>query len=1054
MDGPAWPVATVIAALLGLVFVADLVTPLGIASWVLYLVPFGLCLYAGRPGAPLATAGAASALLAAGMLVSMPGHVGHAVAQVNRVLGFVAVWSTAFFVRRSILAQLALRREDWLQQGRALLSERVQGDLTVSEIGERALGFLAEYLDARAGALYAEQAGGSLRRVAAWALGPDELDRQHVLRRGEGLLGQAARDRRALVLRDLPEHHMNVVSALGASRPRHAVIAPSTADGEVVAATELGFLRPVHGVDLELLERVAEPLGVALRSATYRATLERLLAQTQEQTEELKVQQEKLRASNEELEQQAAAMREAQARLESQQAELEQTNVQLEEHALALGKQREELLAAQRAMLESVEALGRANQYKSEFLANMSHELRTPLNSALILARLLADNKEGNLSPEQVRFAATIHAAGSDLLELINDILDLSKIEAGRVDVRPEPAALLGITGALEQAFSPVARDRELSFRVEVAPGAPGALYTDVQRLQQILKNLLANAFKFTERGGVVLEVAPERGGRVAFAVRDTGIGIPEDQHEVIFEGFRQADGTTNRKYGGTGLGLTISRELARLLGGDIDLESAPGVGSCFRVVIPAAYEVAQASPPDRDAPPQKGPSQGGASQSEPWQEEPWREGSFQKAPPPGSAAPGRPRAALEAARGEIEDDRSNRTRDGRLILVVEDDPAFARILYDVAHELDFDCVITPSAEEGLSLARSLTPSAVLLDIGLPDGSGLALLEQLKRGAATRHIPVHVISVSDCTQTALELGAVGYALKPVKREELVRAIRNLEDRLTRKERRVLVVEDDAGAREGICALLQGEGVEILAVGTAAAALDQLAAATFDCMILDLKLPDASGYDLLERMAGGELCSFPPVIVYTGRVLDPDEERRLHRYSRSIIIKGAKSPERLLDEVTLFLHQVESSLPPERQRMLREARHRESVFEGRRILLVEDDVRSIFALSSVFEPRGARLEVARNGREALEAMDRLEEVDLVLMDVMMPEMDGLTATRELRKRPELARLPIIALTAKAMPKDQQQCLQAGANDCMAKPIDVEKLLSLCRVWIRK
>ncbi|WP_437642539.1 response regulator [Sorangium sp. So ce854] len=1050
-------------------------TPLGVASWVLYIVPLGLCLYAARPGAPVAAAGAATALIATGMLLSSPGSVAYPVAQANRVLGLLVVWSTAFFVRRSIVAQLALRREDWLQKGRARLSERVQGELTVDEIGGKALAFLAEYLDAQAGALYAERAGGSLRRVAAWALGPEEQAREHVVQRGEGLLGQAARDGRALVLRDLPEHHMNVVSALGASRLRHAAIAPTTADGKVNGAAELGFLRPVRGVDVELIERVAEPLGVALRSATYRARLEQLLQQTRQQAEALEAHQGTLRANNDKLEQQAAAMREAYTLLEEQQVAVEHTNVQLEEHAVALRKQREELLSAQRATLESAAALARANQYKSDFLANMSHELRTPLNSALILARLLSDNREGNLSPEQVRYAETIHSAGNDLLELINDILDLSKIEAGKVDVRPERAALPAVLGALEQAFQPVARDKRLSFRVEAAPAAPRALFTDVHRLEQILKNLLANAFKFTERGEVALEVAPRPGGRVAFAVRDTGIGIHEDQREVIFEAFRQADGTTNRRYGGTGLGLSISRELARLLGGDIELESAPGAGSCFRLVIPAAYEAAAESPRSGAAPPRGEEPPRGREAPVP---------GHREAPVPGhraalaageraalaageraalaageraalfSGRPAAPDAAAEVARLEAPGARPASARDGRLILVVEDDPAFSRILCDVARELDFDCLFATSAEEGLALARSRAPSAVLLDVGLPDASGLSLLDQLKRGAATRHIPVHVISARDCAQTALELGAVGCALKPVTRDELVRAIRELEARFTREDRRVLVVEDDARARDGICALLQGERVEIVAVGTAAAAIERLAAATFDCVILDLELPDTSGHELLEKMAAGELCSFPPVIVYTGRALDPDEERRLRRHSRSIVVKGARSLERLLDEVTLFLHQVESSLPPDRQRMLKEARHREAVFEGRRILLVEDDVRSIFALSSVLEPRGARLEVARNGREALEALDRLGEVDLVLMDVMMPEMDGLTATREIRRRPELARVPIVALTAKAMPGDQQQCLQAGANDYMAKPIDVERLLSLCRVWIRK
>jgi CheY-like chemotaxis protein len=513
--------------------------------------------------------------------------------------------------------------------------------------------------------------------------------------------------------------------------------------------------------------------------------------------------------------------------------------------------------------------------------------------------------------------------------------------------------------------------------------------------------------------------------------VTDTGAGIPGDKLEIIFEAFRQADGSTHRTYGGTGLGLSISRELAHLMGGEITVSSEVGVGSTFTLVLPRKVATAASSGGRRVAP------------------------SAAVAAPP-APEPRRPSAvssAAEAPARVVDDDRQSQRRPGRMLLVVEDDPDFARILLDLAHELDFDCVVAGSTDEGMALARELQPRGVLLDVALPDGSGLTLLDRLKRSPDTRHIPVHMLSATDYRQTAFELGAVGYAIKPVLRDDLVQAIQRLEARMDQRLRRVLIVEDEAELRGGSRDLLQMEGVELDAVGTAREALEQLSAASFDCVVLDLNLPDGSGYEILETMSASEQYSFPPVIVYTGRALSPDEEQRLRRFSRSVIVKGARSPERLLDEVTLFLHQVESRLPSGSRRMLESARERDEIFDGRRILVVEDDVRNVFALTSVFEPRGAKVSIARNGREALARVAE-ERPDLVLMDIMMPEMDGLTATRELRKQPELSDLPIITLTAKAMRGDYEQCLAAGASDYMAKPLDVDKLVSLCRVWMAR
>ncbi len=602
----------------------------------------------------------------------------------------------------------------------------------------------------------------------------------------------------------------------------------------------------------------------------------------------------------------------------------------------------------------------------------------------------------------------------------------------------------------LSRGFEELARERGLTFSSTVDPGVPERIDTDPQRLGQILKNLLSNAFKFTAAGAVTLRVSAPVKGQVAFAVQDTGIGIAPEQQEVIFEAFRQADGSTHRKYGGTGLGLSISRDLARVLGGDVEVVSEPGKGSIFTLKLPLTYPGPAALDRSQDN------ANARVSLSETL-----RAGESADSVPRDTAprpAPARTRIPLgDLGPPEVEDDRSRLTIDSRIILLVEDDIRFAAVLRDLARELGFLCVATQNGADGIAAAQRFRVHAIILDMNLPDRSGLSVLNELKRNPGTRHVPVHVVSVADFSQEAMSLGAVGYALKPVKREQLMAAFEKLETKLQQGVRRVLVVEDDERQRDSIRQLLASEGVEILGVATAGEALEQLKRTTFDCLVLDLSLPDLSGYEMLERMAGTDEVSFPPVIVYTGRSLTRDEEQKLRRFSRSIIIKDARSPERLLDEVTLFLHQVEAKLPPERQRMLREARDRESAFEGRRILVVEDDVRNIFALSKVLEPRGAKVDIARNGREALEVLERSSvaagtNVDLVLMDIMMPEMDGFTCMREIRKRPEWQKLPIIALTAKAMKDDQEKCLQAGANDYIAKPLDVDKLLSLVRVWM--
>jgi CheY-like chemotaxis protein/CHASE3 domain sensor protein len=916
--------------------------------------------------------------------------------------------------------------EAWIRSGQTQLVEALQGERTIEQLGAHCLEVLAKYTRADVGAFFVKESAGWRRRsgfaLDTRAAGPDTFPD------GEGIIGRVAMDGKLISVREVPADFLKIRSGTGEALPAHIVVVPARTESITYAVLELGYLRPVDDKTIELLGRIGDGVALAVRSSEYKQRLRELLEEAHRQAEQLQTQQEELRVANEELDAQASALKATQKQLETQQAELEQTNDNLTEQSRLLERQNIALAQKQSEVVAKARELERASQFKSDFLSNMSHELRTPLNSSLILAKLLADNRDGNLSAEQVKFAHTIYTAGNDLLLLINDILDLSKIESGKMEVHPTSVVLEGLRDGLCRTFEAVAAEKRLGFSVRIGAGTPATIETDPQRLDQILKNLISNALKFTENGEVSVSIEVAAGERLDFAVRDTGIGIAPHQQGIIFEAFRQADGTTNRKYGGTGLGLSISRELARLLGGDISVVSEPGQGSTFRLNIPQSYS----------GPVDTRPS---------------------IAPKPVVVSPkSEPEAEAEGQAEETPLDSRIATitlePGARLALVIEDDEAFALILKDVAREAGFQCLVASTAVSGLELAKKYLPTGIILDMKLPDHTGLSVLDRLKRDPQTRHIPVHVVSAADFTETALSMGAAAYLLKPVQREQLVDAFADLEVRSSRRLRRVLVVEDDPALRDSVANLLGRSDVEIKTAATVAEALTLLREHTFDCIVTDLVLPDQSGYDLLEIMARDEPYSIPPVIVYTGRSLDAEEEQRLRKYSKSIIIKGARSPERLLDEVTLFLHQVESELPPAQQSLLKEARHREAIFEGRNILVVEDDVRNVFALSSVLEPKGAKVTIARNGREALAALAKHRDIDLVLMDVMMPEMDGLEATREIRKDPSYHRLPIIALTAKAMRDDHERCLAAGANDYLAKPLDIEMLLSLLRVWMPK
>lgn len=926
-----------------------------------------------------------------------------------------------------------LEQQAWQRAGQSRLAEQVLGQLTLPMLGNNILQFFAHYLGSVVAAVYVRDEHGSLRRVASYGFSREQQLQEQVFGPQEGILAQAVAQGRLMRLDEVPQDYFKVSSGLGEGLPRNVLVIPAVNDGQVNGVVELGFLRAIEARDVEFLERIADNVGTSIESARYRQRLQEVLAETQQLNEELQVQQEELKTANEELEEQSRVLKESQAHLETQQAELEQTNEQLAERTDALAEQRDvldrkngELNRVQVELQERAEELQRSSKYKSEFLANMSHELRTPLNSSLILAKLLAENPQENLSDEQVKFAESIYSAGNDLLNLINDILDIAKVEAGKLDVRAETTHISRMAEGLRSLFEPLAQQKQLAFSVTVEPQVPLTLYTDRQRLEQILKNLLSNALKFTERGQVELNISYQAGAGIVFSVRDSGIGIAADQQQSIFEAFHQADGTTNRRYGGTGLGLSISRDLAQLLGGEIRVESQLGQGSVFSLILPEHYEPIV-------------------------EQEPLALVARPAAPLP-VVAPVLPVVEAPRSAPAFADDRQLAPFKNRCILVIEDEPNFARILFDLAHELGYSCLVAQAADEGFELAANYLPDAVLLDMRLPDHSGLTVLQRLKEQAATRHIPVHIISVEDRVEAAMHMGAIGYAVKPTSREELKAVFARLEDKLTQKLKHILLVEDDDLQRESIARLIGDEDIQITAVGMAQEALDLLRENIYDCMIIDLKLPDMLGNELLKRMTADDIRSFPPVIVYTGRNLTRDEEADLLKYSRSIIIKGARSPERLLDEVTLFLHKVESTLSHERQRMLKTARSRDKVFEGRKILLVDDDVRNIFALTSALEHKGAIVEIGRNGREAIDKLEQVNDIDLVLMDVMMPEMDGYEATRLIRKDPRWRKLPIIAVTAKAMKDDQERCLQAGANDYLAKPIELDRLFSLIRVWL--
>lgn len=999
-----------------IIFVYDNLTPVGSADYIFYFFPVVITIFQDRKMAPVWIAGFASVLSYVGFLNSPSSDAVYDLAVKNRLFAGSSMWICALMSMQILTGKAAQKRAHWLREGVNKLTSQIRGELKITEIAEIVLEFLRDYNGAEVGTIYKYKIDEHYLKFIGGLGFSGTLENIQI---GEGLIGQAILENDVRILNNVPDTHLKVKTSLGESNPQNIVIAPLLAEDKNIGVIELAFRSEVRSHDIEFLKMISEPVGVALKSAHYKESLASLLAKTQSQAEELQSQQEELRVNNEELEQQSKVLKESQARLESQQVELEQSNQQLEEQAASLEHQASLLNSANKDLEDNKRNLEKASQYKSEFLANMSHELRTPLNSSLILAKLLSENKEGNLNEEQIEYANVIYQSGNDLLNLINDILDLSKVEAGKMKITPEPVRITEIKSSLENVFNPLANQKSIEFSVSVEPGVPEMITTDKQRLEQILKNLLSNAIKFTSKGSVTLSLS-RNGSDVEFRVKDTGLGIKQEEQDKIFGAFQQADGTSSRKFGGTGLGLSISRELAKILNGHISLQSKYGEGSTFTLHIPQKFTLTEESSPRVEI---------------------------------ADMTPAKPEELAKEIEFSFKDDRDVMEKGSRSILIIEDDESFAKILTKLARESGFSALASPTADEGLRLARRFRPEAILLDIRLPDHSGLMVLDQLKSDPKLRHVPVHVISSTDLSKPAREMGAFGYAVKPVDKDQLQVVFQNITSYVSQKKKHVLIVEDNEIQRDHIEDLISGGDVEVDSVSTAEEALKNLSTKTYDCMIMDLGLPDLSGYDLLSKISqDNSSYSFPPVIVYTARDLTSEEESKLRHYSNSIIIKGAKSHERLLNEVTLFLHRVESDLPIERQRMLRELRSREKALENKKILIVDDDVRNIFALSSALEHWGAEVVIARNGRESLEQLEKQDRVDLVLMDIMMPEMDGYEAITRIRQNEQLRKLPIIALTAKTMKDDQAKCIAVGANDYLSKPLDIEKLLSLLRVWL--
>ena len=923
---------------------------------------------------------------------------------------------------------------DWLKTGIARLNQVMSGDPDLTSLASKVISEISTYIDAPIGAIYlaGEDDVTTLSLAGSFAY-EKRKDQSNVFNVGEGLVGQAALEKRQLLVKNVPEDYIKISSGLGKRIPRFICITPFIREERVKGVVEVGTLTEITSQQMEYLQQAMTAIAIAVESAQNRMNLARSLEESQSLSEELQAQQEELRTTNEELEEQTQALKMSEEKLRSQQEELEVTNEELREKNELLDKQKRDVESARKGLQKQAEDLALVSKYKSEFLANMSHELRTPLNSLLILSQSLQENKFGNLSADQVESARIINSSGSDLLNLINEILDLSKIEAGHMDLQIGAVRINDLADGVRSSFGHMTDKKGLKLEVVVREDAPVEITSDRKRIEQVIKNLLSNSIKFTDSGTVSVSFtrpSPNTNfSRIGFSadeclaieVKDTGIGIAPENQKIIFEAFQQVDSGPSRRFAGTGLGLSISSELTRLLGGEIRLDSELGMGSTFTLYLPLASSSDRKIALSDTATEDVKDTESNASRQD-----------ISKV-------------------AHIEDDRKNLKKEDRVILVIEDDSNFAKLLYQKCHDRGFKCLAAPTGEEGMDLACKHLPGAVILDIFLPGMDGWAVLTALKENTNTRHIPVHVVSAKETSTEAVRMGAVGHLTKPLSQEDLEETFRRLEQVSAGKPKRVLVVDDDEETRRRTVKLLGDGDVMVDEVSTGEKALEALRSSHYDCVVLDLKLPDMDGIALLEKL-DGEGVKLPPVIVYTCRELTREEEIGLREHAEAIVIKDVRSQERLLDEVSLFLHLVVSKMPEKQRKIIRDLHNTDELLKDKKVLIVDDDMRSTFAMSRLLSECGMKTLKAENGDRALRLLDENPDTDLVLMDIMMPTMDGYEAMKRIRKQERFKGLPIIAVTAKAMHEDREKCLAAGANDYLPKPIDLKRMFSMMRVWL--
>ncbi len=947
-----------------------------------------------------------------------------------------------------------INKNAWLQESLVELADIMRGQKEIRQLANDLIRIIAEKAKAQAGAIYLmDPENNTLKLTGSYAF-TTRKSNASTFKVGEGLVGQAALENKSIEFENVPGDFIYIQSGLSEGEAPSVFIQPCSFDGKVAAVIELASVRPFEPHIKQMLDRTEESVAIAVNSLIVHIEMEKLLNKTQEQAEELRVQQEELKESNEELEQQTRTLRESEEKLQIQQEELRVANEELQEKTDHLQAQRKEtelknemLEKAGKELEIKAAELEQASKYKSEFLANMSHELRTPLNSLLILSKNLADNKKGNLNADQVESAEIIYNSGNELLTLINDILDLSKIEAGKMDITIEDIDPHEIADYTRMHFRHMIENKKLEFVIDVHPQTGDSLHTDRQRLEQVIKNLMSNAIKFTHQGSITFKIEPmaasgnfqnpnlRQNGGICFSIIDTGIGIKEEKRKAIFEAFQQADGSTSRKYGGTGLGLSISREIARLLNGEIRVESEYGKGSRFSIILPMGEKEAITSPVEAS-----NEIKNNVTSSAP--------------PAQGNPAEGQNNTKVEFSEPVVivEDDRDKIQQGDTVILLVEDDPNFAKILYQQAKNRNFKGIVCGSGEDAITMAERIKPDAVVLDIHLPGMSGWQVLDHFKNSAELRHIPVHMMSGYERNIDALKKGAIGYLTKPIKNEELESAFDKLEDFIQKKMSSLLLVEDDANLRRSIKKIIGETDISITDAGSGKEAMEALKTKNFDCMILDLGLPDMTGFELLKKLNKEIKPPLPPIIVYTGRELSKDENFELQKYTDSIIIKGVKSEDRLVDETALFLHRMVNKLPAHQQEMISMLHDEDQIFANKKVMIVDDDMRNVIALTKVLEDKQIEITAAENGEKALQLLDDEKGIDLVLMDIMMPVMDGYETISRIRKNLKHKNLPIIALTAKAMKEDRSKCINAGANDYITKPVNIEKLLTLMRVWL--